>query len=206
MNSEINQRIGNEIEGLEQNIKNLNQELFHSQKELELLKKLNNSNTKAKIILNREEKQIHYILKTIISDNFCNKYELFSQIPFSAFIKIEGEMDFFYDYSRWYVDFLIAKQTMDVNGYYIFTRECVIEYYGTGHYGDEKNDYIRKSVERRDKIKQLFLEKMEIPILVIKNADNKTLASGCKAFNDLKAYLENFLKNSQKNLRTEIIL
>ena len=39
MNSEINQRIGNEIEGLEQNIKNLNQELFHSQKELELLKK-----------------------------------------------------------------------------------------------------------------------------------------------------------------------
>ena len=72
--------------------------------------------------------------------------------------------------------------------------------------GMRKNDYIRKSVERRDKIKQLFLEKMEIPILVIKNADNKTLASGCKAFNDLKAYLENFLKNSQKNLRTEIIL
>ena len=209
MNSEINQRIGNEIEGLEQNIKKLNKELFHSQKELELLKKLNNSNTKAKFsILNREEKQIHYILKTIISDNFWNKYELFSQIPFSAFIKIEGEKDFFYDYSRWYVDFLIARQT-EKNGYYIFTRECVIEYYGTGHYGDEKNDYIRKSVERRDKIKQLFLEKMEIPILVIKNADNKTLASGCKAFNDLKAYLKGFLEkleNSKKEPITEIIL
>lgn len=206
MNSEINQKINEEIVGLGQNIKNLNQELFHSQKELELLKKLNNSNTKAKFsILNKEEKQIHYILKTIISENFWNKYELFSQIPFSAFIRIEGEKDFFYDYSRWYVDFLIARQT-ERNGYFIFTRECVIEYYGTGHYGDEKNDYTRKSVERRDKIKQLFLEKLEIPLLIIKNANNKTLASNSKTFNDLKAYLENFLKNSQKNLRTEIIL
>lgn len=206
MNSGVNQKIGNEIKGLEQNIKNLNQELFHSQKELELLKKLNNSNTKAKFsILNKEEKQIHYILKTIISENFWNKYELFSQIPFSAFIRIEGEKDFFYDYSRWYVDFLIARQT-ERNGYFIFTPECVIEYYGTGHYGDEKNDYIRKSVERRDKIKQLFLEKLEMPLLIIKNVNNKTLASNSKAFNDLKAYLENFLKNSQKNLRTEIIL
>ncbi|WP_218837154.1 hypothetical protein, partial [Helicobacter pullorum] len=61
-------------------------------------------------------------------------------------------------------------------------------------------------VERRDKIKQLFLEKLEIPLLIIKNANNKTLASNSKTFNDLKAYLENFLKNSQKNLRTEIIL
>lgn len=210
MNSEINQRIGNEIVGLERNIKKLNKELFHSQKELELLKKLNNSNTKAKFsILNKEEKQIHYILKTIISENFWNKYELFSQIPFSAFIKIEGEMDFFYDYSRWYVDFLIAKQTMDVNGYYIFTRECVIEYYGTGHYGDGKNDYIRKSVERRDKIKQLFLEKLKMSLLIIKNTKNtkdKTLDSNSEAFNKLKTDLEKFLKNSQKNPITEIIL
>ncbi|OCR18668.1 hypothetical protein BA917_08380 [Helicobacter pullorum] len=61
-------------------------------------------------------------------------------------------------------------------------------------------------MERRDKIKQLFLEKLEIPLLIIKNANNKTLASNSKTFNDLKAYLENFLKNSQKNLRTEIIL
>ena len=123
MNSGINQIIGNEIKGLEQNIKNLNQELFHSQKELELLKKLNNSNTKAKFsILNKEEKQIHYILKTIISENFWNKYELFSQIPFSAFIRIEGEKDFFYDYSRWYVDFLIAGQT-EKNGNYILIME-----------------------------------------------------------------------------------
>ena len=175
MNSGVNQKIGNEIVGLEQNIKNLNQELFHSQKELELLKKINHSNTKAKIsILNKVEKQIHYILKTIISENFLKKYELFSQIPFSAFIRREGEKDFVYDYSRWYVDFLIARQT-ERNGYFIFTRECVIEYYGTGHYGDEKNDYTRKSVERRDKIKQLFLEKLEIHLLIIKNANNKTL-------------------------------
>lgn len=212
MNSEINQRIGNEIVGLEQNIKNLNQELFHSQKELELLKKLNNSNTKAKFsILNKEEKQIHYILKTIISENFWNKYDLFSQIPFSAFIRIEGEKDFFYDYSRWYVDFLIARQT-EKNGYFIFEPKCVIEYYGTGHYGDEKNDFTRKSVERRDKIKRLFLEKLEMPLLIIKNTKNtkdKTLASNSKAFNDLKAYLKGFLEkleNSKKEPITEIIL
>lgn len=209
MNSEINQRIGNEIVGLEQNIKNLNQELFHSQKELELLKKLNNSNTKAKFsILNKEEKQIHYILKTIISENFWNKYELFSQIPFSAFIRIEGEKDFFYDYSRWYVDFLIARQT-EKNGYFIFEPKCVIEYYGTGHYGDEKNDFTRKSVERRDKIKRLFLEKLEMPLLIIKNTKDKTLASNSKAFNDLKAYLKGFLgkiENSKKEPITEIIL
>lgn len=214
MNSGINQIIGNEIKGLEQNIKNLNQELFHSQKELELLKKLNNSNTKAKFsILNKEEKQIHYILKTIISENFWNKYELFSQIPFSAFIRIEGEKDFFYDYSRWYVDFLIAGQT-EKNGNYIFEPKCVIEYYGTGHYGDEKNDYTRKSVERRDKIKQLFLAKLGMPLLIIKNTDiknteDKTLASNSKTFNDLKAYLKGFLEkieNSKKEPITEIIL
>lgn len=211
MNSGVNQKIGNEIKGLEQNIKNLNQELFHSQKELELLNKLDKSNIEVKrSILNRGEKQIHFILKTIInsdinSKKFQSQYELFSQIPFSAFIEIKGEMDFFYDYSRWYVDFLIAEQPKE-NGYFIFTPKCVIEYYGTGHYGDEKNDYIRKSVERRDKIKQLFLEKLEMPLLIIKNVNNKTLASNSKTFNDLKAYLENFLKNSQKNLRTEIIL
>ena len=67
-------------------------------------------------------------------------------------------------------------------------------------------------MERRDKIKRLFLEKLEMPLLIIKNTKNtedKTLASNSKAFNDLKAYLKGFLEkieNSKKNPITEIIL
>lgn len=152
---------------------------------LELIKKDENNEIviKKKEILNKEEVEIFVALLDIISnhtykdknDNDKQKFNLFTQVPISAFldnkdIDIDEKI-----YNKYYVDFLIVKKNLDDNkntvGYEPF---LIIEYQGIGgkHREYDENGYREygdngETARVRDQVKKAIFKKAGIKFIEI---------------------------------------
>lgn len=121
-------------------------------------------------------------LKELLPDK-----DIFTQISVSALINIPNEFKDEYAglrqyYDKLYVDFVVCDY---------YKPRVIVEYQGSGHYGNEYvQDNIKRGVELRDFIKKCIFEMAKIPLLVVDIND----FTKDQAF---KATMDSFAKLSQ---------
>lgn len=118
---------------------------------------------KTKSILNQSEIQVFYqLLGFLKRETDGKKFALYPQVSLRSLIDENKESEFYYIVGSRYVDFLITEIKQNS----IIPR-CIIEYFGSGHYGLDSQEHLR--AERSDEIKKQICEKINLPFIIIKS-------------------------------------
>ena len=118
---------------------------------------------RVKRIMNKEENQIYYTILKI----FKNNYNVNTQVSFKAFLDAEYGTKSWLSFRDFYCDFLLTYKI----GEDYHKPAAVIEYHGSGYYGDSEESKSR--VMQNDFIKNAVLSRVGIKIFIIKEEDIK---------------------------------
>lgn len=118
--------------------------------------------------LNKAEKALYnsifHVLKGAPFYKHKNSFTILPQIPLGAFVKYEHSVHYTYYFNSLRPDFTIINND--------FEPICIIEYHGSGHFGDATNMIKVEQVKVKDEMKKQILAKVNIPLIIIKNGDN----------------------------------
>ena len=122
-------------------------------------------------ILNKSEVQIFYQISNFINkinSQFKRNYALYPQISLRALIDERKNPNdlFWYIVGNRYVDFVVV----DCRENYFYPK-CVIEYFGSGHYGDSQES--REKTMRSDELKRKILSQINLPLIVVQENDTQ---------------------------------
>lgn len=127
-------------------------------------------------ILNKEESKVFYIVKNILKSSEFKDWLLLCQVSFGEIVKTTGgylSTDAYFAINSKRVDMLIA----DKYGYPVL----IIEYWGSGHFGDDRYKTIK-----RDLIKSTVAKKAGIGFCII---DFNEMANSVTVANKIKKHL-----------------
>lgn len=119
-----------------------------------------------KSILNRSETQIFHQISSFlnkINHQFKRSFALYPQISLRALVDESKNSNdlFWYIAGNRYVDFVVV----DCRENYLYPK-CVIEYFGSGHYGDTQES--KENALRSDEIKRKILSQINLPLIIIR--------------------------------------
>lgn len=142
-------------------------EIAH-QTRLEGLKKMHIT---TKSILNGSETQIFYQISNFLNNinhKFKRSFALYPQISLRALVDENKNPNdlFWYIAGNRYVDFVVV----DCREKYLYPK-CVIEYFGSGHYGDTQES--KENALRSDEIKRKVLSQIDLPLIIIRENDTQ---------------------------------
>lgn len=124
-----------------------------------------------KSILNRSETQIFHQISSFLNNinhQFKRSFALYPQISLRALVDESKNPNdlFWYIAGNRYVDFVVV----DCRENYLYPK-CVIEYFGSGHYGDTQES--KENALRSDEIKRKVLSQINLPLLIIRENDTQ---------------------------------
>lgn len=155
------------LNGDQQLAKQTLDEIAH-QTRLEGLKKMQIT---TKCILNGSETQIFYQISSFlnkINHQFKRNFALYPQTSLRALVDESKNPNdlFWYIAGNRYVDFVVV----DCRENYLYPK-CVIEYFGSGHYGNTQES--KENALRSDEIKRKVLSQINLPLIIIRENDTQ---------------------------------